>query len=258
VSSLAQLVLHHRRAGATVSARGWAQLWSRVFDDGTALGRAYDVEARMVRMIPSAPSITLIAVGAWPMQYLFRWAAFAVIEDVPFVIPPVRGPELTTHLERVRAFDVPLLDDPPWQDELARSYRRAAGIDTLAPRGSATSLASLDLGPMILDALDDDEALRVLEWLARMTGVGACGVAELDPTPGLDAARAVLPALPDDVAAWEQHEGVVACMRHDHSLAGQAGGERTELAGVRLVRGPRWRFTRTLLAEREVEGMALS
>src|SRR5687768_14532787 len=127
------MVLQRRRARGTVTDRGWEQLWARVFDDGTPMGRAYDIRAQMVRLVPARPSITLVAVGGWPMRYLYRWAAFAVIDDVPFVIPPVRGIENSIELERVRAYDVPMLDDPDWQDELQRRFRRAAGIDTLSP-----------------------------------------------------------------------------------------------------------------------------
>ncbi len=259
MSSLAELVLHRRRAHGTVSERGWAQLWQRVFDDGSALGRAHDVEPHMIRMIPSSPAVTLIAVGAWPMQYLFRWAAFAVIEDVPFLIPPVRGLENTVHLERVHAYDVPDLDDPDWQNELARRFRRAAGVDTQAPVSSTSSVPSIDLGPALIGALSDQEAVRVLEWLARMTGVGMEGLAEAELTPGLAAARAAVPAIPREVAAWEGGAGTIACVRLDHEIAGQAGGQRSEVAALRLVRGAgKWRFTRTVVAEYEREGTPLS
>lgn len=240
--------------------RGWEQLWARVFDDGTALGKAYDVQAHMVRMVPSRPSITLIAVGAWPMRYLFRWAAFAVIDDVPFVIPPVRGPETTVSIEKVRAFDVPMLDDPDWQNELQRRFRRAAGVDTLAPLGDASSVPSIDLGPAILSSLPDEESMRVLEWLTRMTGVGEWGVPEAELTNGLDDARAAIPSLPREVQMWEGKPGMVACVRLDHELPGQVGGRRIELAALRLARGTggAWRFTRTIVAEHEREGTALS
>jgi hypothetical protein len=260
VSSLAEMVLQRRRARGTVTERGWEQLWSRVFDDGTPLGKAYDVQAQMVRMVPSRPAITLIAVGAWPMRYLYRGAAFAVIDVVPFVIPPVRGPETSVFLERVRAYDVPLLDDPDWQHELQRRYRRAAGIDTLSPIVEASSVPSIDLGPAILSALPDEECMRVLEWLTRMTGVGEWGVPEAELTPGLDDARAALPSLPRDVEMWEGKPGMVACVRLDHELPGQAGGQRIELAALRLARSPSgtWRFTRTIVGEHEREGQALS
>lgn len=240
--------------------RGWAQLWSRVFDDGTPMGKAYDVKAHMIRMVPARPAITLIAVGAWPMRYLYRWAAFAVIDDVPFVIPPVRGLESTVSLERVRAYDVPMLDDPDWQDELQRRYRRAAGIDTLSPISDASSYPSIDLGPAILSALPDEECMRVLEWLARMTGVGEWGLDEAELTPGLDAAREAMPSLPRDVEMWEGQPGMVACVHLDHELPGQVGGRRVELAALRLVRGGggAWRFTRTIVGEAEQEGAALS
>lgn len=260
MSSLAEMVLQRRRARGTVKDRGWEELWTRVFDDGTALGKAYDVAAQLVRLVPARPPITLVAVGAWPMRYLYRWAAFAVLEDVPFVIPPVRGPETTVHLERVRAYDVPMLDDPDWQGELQRRFRRAAGIDTLAPISDASSVPSVDLGPAILSALPDEECMRVLEWMTRMTGVGEWGVPEAELTPGLDAAREALPALPREVAAWEGKPGMVACVRLDHDLPGQVGGRRLELAALRLTRGAggTWRFTRTIVAEHEREGTALS
>ncbi len=240
--------------------RGWEQLWSRVFDDGTSLGRAVDIEPHMVRMIPSRPLLTFVAVGAWPMQYLFRWAAFAVIEDVPFLIPPVRGPEASVSLERVRAYDVPDLDDPDWQSELGRAYRRAAGIDTLGPTSSASSVPSVDLGPSIMSALPDEEVIRLLEWLARMTGVGRWGVSEAELTPGLDGCRAAIGALPRDVAAWEGKPGAVASVRLEHELEGQAGGHRVEVAACRLTRAAAgaWRFTRTIVAEHEREGTPLS
>jgi hypothetical protein len=258
VSSLAELVLRRRRAGATVRARGWSQLWARVFDDGTSVGRTQDVEAHMVRLIPSRPPLTLIAVGAWPMQYLFRWAAFAVIEDVPFVIPPVRGPETSVSIERVRACDVPELDDPDWQETLGKAYRRAAGIDTLEPT-SSSGAPSIDLGPTIVGALSDADALPVLEWLTRMTGVGTPEVALAELTPWLDAARAEV-ALPREVAGWERGPGTVACVRLEHDLDGQVGGHRVELAALRLTRGSAgaWRFTRTIVAEHEREGTQLS
>lgn len=254
------MVLQRRRARGTVTERGWEQLWARVFDDGTPLGKAYGIEATMVRMVPSRPTITLIAVGGWPMQYLFRWAAFAVIDDVPFVIPPVRGPEPSVSLERVRAYDVPMLDDPDWQKELQRRFKRAAGIDTLSPISDSSSVPSIDLGPAILSALPDEESMRVLEWLTRMTGVGAWGVPEAELTPGLDEARASLAELPRDVQMWEGKPGMVACVRLDHELAGQVGGRRVELAALRLARGSgsTWRFTRTIVGEAEQEGTALS
>lgn len=260
MSSLAELVLRRRRARGTVSERGWEELWKRVFDDGTALGKAYDVQGQMVRLVPARPALTLIAVGAWPMRYLYRWAAFAVIDDVPFVIPPVRGPDTTITIEKVRAYDVPDLDDPDWQNELQRRFRRAAGIDTLAPLADASSVPSIDLGPAILSSLPDEECMRVLEWLTRMTGVGEWGVPEAELTPGLDAAREALPGgLPRDVTMWEGKPGMVACVRLDHDIPGQVGGRRIELAALRLVRGNgTWRFTRTIVAEHEREGTALS
>jgi hypothetical protein len=260
VSSLAEMVLQRRRAHGTVTERGWEQLWTRVFDDGTPMGRAYDIQATMVRMVPSRPSITLIAVGGWPMRYLFRWAAFAVIDDVPFVIPPVRGPEISTSLERVRAYDVPMLDDPGWQSELQRRFKRAAGVDTLSPIAESSNVPSIDLGPALLSALPDEECMRVLEWLTRMTGVGEWDVPEAELTSGLDAAREALPELPRDVKMWEGKPGMVACVRLDHELPGQVGGRRVELAALRLARGAgsTWRFTRTIVGEAEQEGTALS